>query len=66
MCQADEATRDEAKLQKLGFNLDPELVDVCIPPTVQSGGAYNVRPHRITKYVGLAGSAVVRVTQLLA
>lgn len=55
--QADEATRDEAKLQKLGFNLDPELVDVCIPPSIQSGGAYNVRPHRITKYVAVGGSA---------
>ena len=42
---------DEKRLKKLGFNLDPDLVEVFVPPSVQSGGSYTVRPRRITKYV---------------
>ena len=49
--KAEAAIGDKAKLEHLGFHLDPSLVDLCVTPTVQSGGNYSIRPTRIAKCV---------------
>lgn len=40
--QVEKSVEAADSLKKLGFNMDPQLVDLHLPAFVQSGGKYTV------------------------